>query len=201
VHFAQPAQEATLLDYLNEVDHAAARIGRLEQAIDAALEHVPQKMHAVIQALQALRGVAKISAVSIVAEVGELCRFERARQLMGYTGVGASEHSSGERVRRYGITKTGNGHLRRIIIESSWAYRHRPWRGELLKQRQRALSAPVTEIAWKAQHRLHDRYCKLLARGKSKQNAIVAVARELLGFIWAIGVQVERDLQAQPRTV
>jgi transposase len=200
VHFAQPAQEATLLDYLNEVDHAAARIGRLEQAIDAALEHVPQKMRAVIQALQALRGVAKISAVSIVAEVGELGRFERARQLMGYTGVGASEHSSGERVRRYGITKTGNGHLRRIVIESSWAYRHRPWRGELLKQRQRALSAPITEIAWKAQHRLHDRYCKLLARGKSKQNAIVAVARELLGFIWAIGIQVERDLQPQPRT-
>ena len=201
VHFVQPAQEATLLDYLNEVDHAAARIGRLEQAIEAALEHVPQKMRAVIQALQALRGVAKISAVSIVAEDGELCRFERARQLMGYTGVGASEHSSGERVRRYGITKTGNGHLRRIVIESSWAYRHRPWRGELLKQRQRALSAPVTEIAWKAQHRLHDRYCKLLARGKSKQSAIVAVARELLGFIWAIGVQVERDLQPQLRTV
>jgi transposase len=200
VHFAQPAQEATLLDYLNEVDHAAARIGRLEQAIDAALEHVPQKMRAVIQALQALRGVAKISAVSIVAEVGELGRFERARQLMGYTGVGASEHSSGERVRRYGITKAGNGHLRRIVIESSWAYRHRPWRGELLKQRQRALSAPIPEIAWKAQHRLHDRYCKLLARGKSKQSAIVAVARELLGFIWAIGVQVERDLQPQPRT-
>ena len=198
VHFAQPAQEATLLDYLNEVDHAAARIGRLEQSIDAALEHVPQKMRAVIQGLQALRGVARLSAVSIVAEVGELCRFERARQLMGYTGVGPSEHSSGERVRRYGITKAGNAHLRRIVIEASWAYRHRPSRSDVLKQRQRALSAPITEIAWKAQHRLHDRYCKLLARGKTKQHAVVAVARELLGFIWAIGVQVERAPLSQP---
>jgi transposase len=199
VHFAQPAQEATLLDYLNEVDHAAARIERLERAIDAALEHVPQKMRAVIQALQALRGVAKISAVSIVAELGELGRFDRARQLMGYTGVGPSEHSSGERVRRYGMTKTGNAHLRRIVIEASWAYRHRPWRGGLLAQRQRGLSAPITEIAWKAQHRLHERYCRLVARGKSKQHAIVAVARELLGFIWAIGVQVERPPQPQLR--
>jgi Transposase IS116/IS110/IS902 family len=93
----------------------------------------------------------------------ELCRFDRARQLMGYTGVGPSEHSSGERVRRYGIAKTGNAHLRRVVIEASWAYRHRPWRGGLLKQRQRGLSTQVTEIAWKAQHRLHDRHCKLLA--------------------------------------
>jgi transposase len=191
VHFAQAAQEATLLDYLNEVDHAAARIARLEKSIDVALEHAPQKMRAVVRALQALRGVAKISAVSIVAEVGELCRFERARQLMGYTGLGASEHSSGERVRRYGITKTGNAHLRRIVIEAAWAYRHRPWRGELLKQRQQGLSAPILETAWKAQHRLHDRYRKLLARGKTKQQVIVAVARELMGFIWAIGVQAE----------
>lgn len=189
VHFAYPAQEATLLDYLNEVDHAAARIARLEKSIEVAIEQAPQKMRAVIQALQALRGVAKISAVSIVAEVGDLGRFERARQLMGYTGVGASEHSSGERVRRYGITKTGNAHLRRIVIEASWAYRHRPGQGDLLKQRQRGLHASILEIAWKAQHRLHERYRKLLARGKTKQQAIVAIARELLGFIWAIGVQ------------
>jgi transposase len=190
VHFSYPAQEATLLDYLNEVDHVAARIARLEKSIDVAIEQAPQKMRAVIQALQALRGVAKISAVSIVAEVGDLGRFERARQLMGYSGVGASEHSSGERVRRYGITKTGNAHLRRIVVEASWAYRHRPGRGDLLRQRQRGLNASILEIAWKAQHRLHERYRRLLARGKTKQQVIVAVARELLGFIWAIGVQV-----------
>jgi transposase len=194
VRFAQAAQEATLLDYVSEVDHAGERIVRLERAIDAAIEQVPPKMRAVIEALQALRGVAKVSAVSIVAEVGELSRFERARQLMGYTGVVASEHSSGERVRRYGITKTGNAHLRRIVGEAAWAYRHRPWRGGPLTKRQAGLSAQITEIAWKAQHRLHDRYCKLLARGKSKQHAVMAVARELLGFIWAIGLQAEQSL-------
>jgi transposase len=199
VRFEQPAQEATLLDYVSEVDHAGERIGRLEQAIDAAVEQVPPKMRAIIEALQALRGVAKVSAVSIVAEVGELSRFERARQLMGYTGVVASEHSSGERVRRYGITKTGNAHLRRIVGEAAWAYRHRPWRGYTLKKRQEGLSAQITEIAWKAQHRLHDRYCKLVARGKSKQQAVMAVARELLGFIWAIGVQAEQALRPQRR--
>lgn len=126
-------------------------------------------MPAVIEALQALRGIAPLSAVSILAEIGELSRFARPRQLMGYSGAVSSEHSSGERVRRYGITKSGNAHLRRIVVEAAWAYRHRPSCTGALKERQKNLSEPVKEIAWKAQHRLHSRYAKLLARGKNKQ--------------------------------
>jgi len=192
VHFEQPAQEATLLDYLHEVEHAAGRIDRLERGIDAAVHTAPARMRAVIDALQALRGIALVSAVTIVAAVGELSRFARAPQVMGYSGMGAREDSSGGRTRRGGITKTGNAHLRRIVIEAAWAYRHRPSVGGALRKRQATLSDEVKAIAWKAQHRLHGRYRTLLGRGKNQQQVVTAVGRELLGFIWAIGVAVEQ---------
>jgi transposase len=191
VHFEQRAQEATLLDYLHEVEHVAARIARLDGAIEEAAKCAPPQMRAVIEALQALRGVAHISAVTIVAELGELSRFARARQLMGYGGIVASENSSGERTRRGNITKTGNAHLRRVVIEAAWAYRHRPAVGGSLRKRQENVSEEVKEIAWKAQQRLHERYRKLLAKGKNKGVVVTAVGRELLGFIWAIGIKVE----------
>lgn len=192
VHFDQPAQEATLADYLHEVEHAQDRIARLEKAIDNSIETIPEKMRAVVDALQSLRGIAKISAVTIVAELGEVSRFSTPRQLMGYSGAVSSEHSTGEHIRRGGITKTGNAHLRRIVVEASWAYRHRPCIGAKLKARQKTASQEVKDIAWKAQHRLYQRYIKLTARGKIKQKVITAVARELLGFIWAIAVEVEQ---------
>jgi len=192
VHFDQPAQEATLADYLHEVEHAQERIVRLEQAIDDAIELMPVKMRAVVEALQSLRGIAKISAVTVMAELGEVSRFETPRQLMGYSGTVSSEYSSGERTRRGGITKTGNTHLRRIVVEAAWAYRHRPCIGAALKMRQKNASQEVKDIAWKAQNRLHRRYLKLTAKGKIKQKAVTAVARELLGFIWAIAVETEQ---------
>jgi len=115
---------------------------------------------------------------------------------MGYTGAVPSEHSSGERVRRGAITKTGNAHLRRILVEAAWSYRHRPSvRGEL-QRRQKNASEEVKEIAWKAQQRLHYRYARLVGRGKLKQQVVTAVARELAGFVWAIGVAVEGKLAA-----
>jgi transposase len=191
VHFDQLAQEATLLDYIHEVDHAAARIERLESAINAAVRHAPRRMRALIEALQSLRGIARVTAVTIAAEVGELSRFSKPRQLMGYSGAVASEHSSGPRQRRGGITKTGNAHLRRVIVEAAWAYRHRPAVGAALRKRQATVSAEVTAMAWKAQHRLHGRYRALMARGKCKQHVVTAIGRELLGFVWAIGVYVE----------
>jgi len=191
VHFAVKAQEATLLDYLHEVEHMAARIVRLDSAIEEAVKVAPTKMRAVIEGLQALRGIAQISAVTIVAELGEVTRFSKARELMGYGGIVASENSSGERQRRGGITKTGNAHLRRVVVEAAWAYRHRPAIGFTLRKRQENLSEEVKEMAWKAQHRLHARYGKLMAKGKNKGVVVTAVGRELLGFIWAIGVQVE----------
>jgi transposase len=191
VHFEQLAQEATLLDYLHEVEHAAARIARLDGAIEEAVKVAPPKMRAVIEALQALRGVAHVSAVTVVAELGELSRFARAKQLMGYGGIVASEDSSGERTRRGNITKTGNAHLRRVVVEAAWAYRHRPDVGAALRKRQVHVSEEVKEIAWKAQQRLHQRYRKLLAKGKNKGVVVTAIGRELLGFIWAIGIKVE----------
>jgi transposase len=191
VRFDHAAQEATLLDYIHEVDHVAARIKRLESAIDAAVNLAPPRMRAVIEALQALRGIALVTAVTIAAEVGELSRFAKPRQLMGYSGAVAREDSSGSRTRRGGITKAGNAHLRRVIVEAAWAYRYRPAVGAALRKRQATVSAEVKEIAWKAQHRLHGRYQALTARGKCKQQVVTAIARELLGFMWAIGVHVE----------
>jgi len=191
--FEQAAQQVTLEDYRHEVEHASERIVRLERSIDASIETLPVKMRAVVEALQSLRGIAQISAVSIMAELGEVSRFAGARQLMGYSGAVPWEDSSGSRVHRGSISKAGNAHLRRIVVEAAWSYRHRPGIGYALKVRQRNCSAKVCEMAWKAQHRLHQRYARLTARGKSKQHAVTAVARELLGFIWAIGVEVERN--------
>jgi len=126
VRFDRPAQEAVLTDYLAEVEHARERVRRLERAIDEAVAVAPATMRAVIEALQALRGIAKVGAVSIVAELGQLSRFERPRQLMGYSGAVSREDSSGGKIRRGAITKTGNAHLRRIVGEAAWSYRYRP---------------------------------------------------------------------------
>src|SRR5579884_973941 len=197
VHFEQPALEATLQDYLDEVRHVAERIGRLEKAIDEAVGAAPAEIRAVIEALQALRGVAQTTAATIVSELGSLSRFESARQLMGYSGLVASEHSSGNRIQRGSITKTGNAHLRRVVVEAAWAYQHRPNVTGFLLRRQKslALSDEVKQIAWKAQHRLNKRYKAMSARGKNKNQIVAALGRELLGFIWAIATHVEKQQQ------
>ena len=194
LHLQPPALEATLLDYLSEVDHEGERVKRLERAIDQAIAAAPPATRAIIEGLQALRGIARISAATIVAEVGLLSRFARAKQLMGYSGVVSREHSSGDRIRRGAITKTGNAHLRRILVEAAWSYRYRPNLGSTIRKRQANASPEVREIAWKAQHRLHYRYARLAGRGKPKQQVVTAVARELAGFIWAVGVQIEKQL-------
>ncbi len=198
VHYTNPAREATLLDCLHEVQHMEQRVKRLEQSILEAVKLAPAPVQAVIQGLQALRGVAHISAVTITAELGNISsRFESARKLMGYSGVFPSEDSSGKRVQRGGITKSGNAHLRRIVVESAWSYRHRPSIGARLCKRQEGVPAEITEIAWKAQNRLHKRYMKLMAAGKDQRKVMTAVGRELLGFIWAIGVKAEAACMQQ----
>jgi transposase len=196
VHFDQPALEAALQDYFHEVEHAAARIERLEKALDEAIARAPEQIRAVIEALQALRGVAQLTAASIVSEIGSFARFQ-PRKLMGYSGLVASEHSSGGKLKRGAITKTGNAHLRRVIVEAAWSYHRRPWIGGYLLRRQRdlKLTDEVKEIAWKAQNRLHKRYVKLTAGGKNKNQTVTAVGRELLGFIWDIAVRTERQYQ------
>jgi transposase len=194
LRFEPGALRVTFVDYLGEVEHVRERILRLEQAIDEAVAAAPSRMRAVIQALQSLRGVAKITAATIVTEVGELSRFTRASQLMSYSGAVPSEYSSGSHTSRGGLTKTGNAHLRRVVVEAAWAYRHVPHVGRTLRVRQKEQSPTVVATAWKAQRRLHDRYVRLTARGKHKNQVIAAVARELLGFIWAIGKEVEQGL-------
>ncbi len=195
VEFSHPALEATLADYLEEVDHVAARIVKLEKAIDEAIQKTPPEIRAVIEALQALRGVAQTTAATIVSELGSLSRFESPRQLMGYSGLVAREHSSGNRVQRGGITKTGNSHLRRVLVEAAWAYQHRPnVTGFLLRRQKRlALSDEVKKIAWKAQQRLNKRYKAMEARGKNKNQIVTALGRELLGFVWAIALETENQ--------
>src|SRR5678815_2742695 len=148
-----------------------------------------------IEALQALRGVAQTTAATIVSELGSLSRFPSPRKLMGYSGMVAREHTTGNRVQRGGITKTGNGHLRRVLGEAAWAYQHRPNVIGFLARRQKslAISEQAKKIAWKAQQRLHKRYKALSARGKNKNQIVTAIGRELLGFIWAIAIETEKQ--------
>jgi transposase len=198
VRFDQPALEVTLDHYLHEVEHIAERIAKLEKAIDEAVQQAPPQIRVVVEALQALRGVAQTTAATIVSEFGSLSRFESPRQLMGYSGLVPREHSSGNRIQRGSITKTGNAHVRRVVVEAAWAYQHRPnVTGYLLRrQKSLALSDEVKQIAWKAQYRLHKRYKAMLVRGKNKNQIVTAVGRELLGFIWAIAVEAERQHKA-----
>ena len=197
LRFEHAAQTATLLDYIAEVEHQAGRIERLEKGIDEAIVSAPAEMKAVIHALQSLRGVAKITAVTLAVEVGTFRRFERATQLMSYTGMVPSEYSSGQRERRGAITKAGNGRLRRVLIEAAHHYRHQPRLSTRQKALQRDADPRVLEIAWKAQLRLHRRYARLNAKGKPAGKVVTAVARELVGFIWAVGREAESAYTSQ----
>jgi transposase len=191
VKFEHEAQNQALLDYIAEVAHQGHRIERLDKVIDEAIVSAPAQMKAVIDALQSLRGVAKLSAVTLAVEVGTFKRFDRATQMMSHTGMVPTEHSSGGRAHRGAITKSGNSHLRRVLIEAAWHYRHQP----RLSLRQRALQAQldpnVLEIAWKAQLRLNRRYARLSAKAKPAGKVITAVAREWVGFIWSVAKTAE----------
>lgn len=184
----QPAQQVVLDELRRALQEAEARLDRLVQQLKAACKEHPQGR--LIVALQALRGVALITAATIVAELGDPGRFRTARQMMGYLGYGVTEYSSGERVHRGGITRAGNMHFRHVVGEGSWQYA-RPVRvGKVLKRQRHGQPAAVVEIAERADQRLHRRYWRLVHRGKLPQTAIVAVARELVGFIWAIAREI-----------
>jgi transposase len=184
-----PAQQIVLQEYLDAVQQASARVQRLTGQIR---ELMPQWHRApFVAAYQALRGVSLIVAATVVAEVGDLNRFRNPKELMAYLGLVPSEHSSGASVRRGRITKTGNGHARRVLVEAAWAYRLRARVTRPLLQRQEGLPENLRQIAWKAQLRLCARYRRFLARGKAKQTIVTAIARELVAFIWAIGQAVE----------
>jgi len=191
----QATLQVVLGEYRHEVVHGEQRVARLETAIDQAVEGAPEGVRAVVAALQGLRGVRKVTAIGVVAEIGQFARFTHPRQLMGYSGAVPSEFSSGGpgKHQRGSITKAGNAHLRRLLGEAAWCYRFRPAVRYPLKRRQQGLPAPVTEISWKAQVRLCTRYRRMVGRGKEPQKVVIAVARELLAFMWAIGVEVEKQ--------
>jgi transposase len=185
--FDHPAHQIALQEMLEAVRVSKERAERLETAIE---EFVPNwSLAPVVRALQALRGVDLIVAVTFAAEVGDVGRFENPRQLMGYLGLVPSERSSGETVRRGGITKAGNGRVRHMLVESAWTYRHPPRIGPKKLYRIEQAPAKVREIAWKAQTRLSARYRRLLARGKKTPVICTAIARELVGFMWAVAIE------------
>jgi transposase len=180
-----PAQQIVLQEYLDAVREASARVLRLTGQIR---DLVPQWRQApFVAAYQALRGVSLIVAATVVAEVGDLDRFNNPKELMAYLGLVPSEHSSGASVRRGRITKTGNSHARRVLVEAAWAYRMQARVTRHLLKRQEGLPERVRQLAWKAQLRLCTRYRRLLARGKARQTIVIALARELAAFLWAIG--------------
>jgi transposase len=185
--FDHPAGQIVLQDLIDTVDAAAERVARLTRQIEVQVAE--WSLAPLVIALQAMRGVALIVAVTLVAELGDLRRFAGPAQLMAYAGLVPTERSSGPKTRRGGITKTGNGEVRKTLIEAAWTYR-RPARISELKQRRvDAAPKPVREIAWKAQVRLCARY-RRLAAGKPLQVVVTAIAREMLGFVWAIGQEV-----------
>jgi len=181
---AHAEQRIGFEEMLLAVRQAEERIARLEEAIRAA---VPDwSLAAVVDALMAMRGIDLVSATAFLAEIGDLSRFRTPRELMAFLGLVPSEYSTGDKVKRGGITKTGNRRARCILAECSWAYRHPPRVGKDKQARVAAAPRVVREIAWKAQHRLYSRYRALTRRGKLKTVVITAIARELAGFIWAI---------------
>jgi transposase len=184
VRFDHPAQQIVLQDYIHSVQDAEARRDRLTGQIEELLPN--WSVAPVASALQAMRGVALVVAVTVVAEVGDFRRFASARHLMAYLGLVPSEHSSGSSIRRGGITKAGNALARRVLIEGAWTYRMPARVSRKLQDRLDPVSSGVRDIAWKAQLRLCARYRRLTAAGKPKVVVTTAIAREMVGFIWAI---------------
>jgi transposase len=182
-HWPIPALEQTHRAYVRAVDEAVARLHAVEAELRDLLTLEPLRPR--VQALRCFRGVDDLTALTIAAELGDPRRFPSAPRLMAFTGLVPSEHSSGPSQVRGRITKTGNAHLRRVLVEAAWHYRHHPFLGRSLRLRQQGAPAEAIAHAWRAQQRLHRRYRRLAARGKPKQQIVTAVARELSGFLWA----------------
>ncbi len=188
IKMTHPAQQITQEEYVLTLDECRKRVERLTKQIRELASSWRQSP--VVNALQALRGVSLIVAASTVAELGDLKRFENPSSLMAYLGLVPSEHSSGETTKRGGITKTGNGHVRRLLVEAAWAYRFPARRSRCILNRQQGLPSSVLDISWKAQLRLCSRYRYMVAGKKTQQVVITAIARELSAFMWAIVQEV-----------
>ena len=182
-----PALDQTHGAYLRAVDEAVARLRAVEQDLRGLLTLAPLQSR--VERLRCFRGIDDLTALTIAAELGDARRFATAPRTMAFVGLVPSEHSSGTKHARGAITKTGNAHLRRVLVEAAWHYRHRPFVGAALRRRQHGAPAAIVAQAWTAQQRLHRRYHRLAGRGKPNQQVITAVARELTGFVWAALIQ------------
>ena len=189
IKFSHPADQVAFQEYVDMVDECSNRQKRITEQIIA---HVEQwQRYPLVKAYQALRGVSFVVAVTVAAEIGDMNRFQNPKQLMAYLGLIPSEHSSGKSIQRGSITKTGNGHVRRVLVQAAWTYRMPARVSTVLLKRQQDLPKSIRDISWKAQTRLCARYRKLIARGKSSQAVVTAIARELGAFIWAIDRQMQ----------
>jgi transposase len=184
LRFEQPAQQIVLEDYIQTVEDAQARRDRLTTQIEALLPS--WSMTPLVAALQAMRGMALVTAATLIAEVGDLRRFDSPRQLMAHLGLVPSEHTSAGKVRRGGLTKAGNNQARRVMVEAAWCYRQPARVSRCLLDRLEGLPKEVRDIAWKGQVRLCARYLRMRAQGKDAPLVSAAIAREMLGFVWAI---------------
>ena len=183
-----PAQQIVFQEYVRAVTEHTERLQRLEQELHEQVK--TWRLQPVVEALQALRGVQFTVAVTMVAELGDLTRFDNPRQLMKFLGLIPSEYSTGERRRQGSITKAGNSHARRVLVEGAWAYRYPAKVSRHVQLRLEQQPKAIQDISWKAQVRLCKRYRRLMARGKHANQVVVAIARELVGFMWAIAKQV-----------
>jgi transposase len=183
-----PAQQIVFQEYVRAVTEHTERLQRLEQALQEEVQS--WRLHPVVEALQALRGVQFTVAVTTVAEIGDLTRFDNPRELMKFLGLIPSEYTSAERRRQGSITKAGNSHARRVLVEGAWSYRYPAKVSRHLQLRLEKQPKVIQDISWKAQVRLCKRYRRLVARGKHVNVVTVAIARELAGFMWAIAREV-----------
>ncbi len=182
--FEFPAQQQTFDAYLHTVDLVDHRVEALERAIREAAEQGPWRE--LVAKLRCFRGVDTLTALGTVVEIDDFGRFQSAEAFMSFVGLVPSEHSSGERRKQGPITKVGNAHVRRLLVEAAWHARRRPKVGYELARRQRGQDAAAVERAWRCQQRLHARWWRMAGRGKPNQKIVVACARELAGFVWAI---------------
>jgi len=181
-------------DYLRAVELLEERMRSLDIALQEQASRDPYREP--VGWLRCFSGFDTVNAMTVVTELFDVARFASPRQLMSYLGLVPSEHSSGGSRRQGGITKSGNRHVRRALVNAAWKYRHRPHVGAVLRKRREGQPAAIVSLADRAQQRLHRRFMRLLlARGKPSQQAVIAVARELAGFVWAVLAQYPQSIE------
>jgi transposase len=190
ITMSHPAQQIVFQEYIDTVKDCSNRVQRLTEQVRQQSKQ--SRQHELIQSLQSMRGVSLVVAATIAAELGDLTRFESPGKLMAFLGLIPSEHSSGERVSKGSITKTGNRHVRKALIAAAHAYRFPARKSRAISKRQENLSKEVTDISWKAQCRLCTRYQFLIAKGKNSNVTKTAIAREIAGFSWAIAQELSK---------